>query len=395
MNIKLSLTLSLLLGSAVLFQGCSSSDDTDQTTNTTPAQTSTTIEGSTTLASGPRTESKATVCLDLNSDNVCNGNEPQAYTNSLGDYELTIDSEVTNGTIILVEGGISMLPQDENSTGLNTLQMLKYYNSTEGTQNVNAMSTLILQELQNSPSDTYEDILANVSTRYTINENTLLKDPIDVSGDLFGDGKKFFRYVAALEIRMNNSINNSVQRAASLQQAAETDSTTSPSDEELNSIISEYSTVFDDFLASISEYIDELSNSLGDWYDSIFDDEDVTTDPEPDPEPTEPTEIDISKEALQGTWYIVDASNDISCTTIVDDVMTVRESDGTSTELSAAFDNTKKSLMLSMGWISVDTILFTSYTSDRVFLGKYKSDGETMRGQYMTSESACLDLIRQ
>ena len=396
MNTKLSLTLSLLLGSAALFQGCSSTDDTTQpTTNTSPAEVSTTIQGSTTLASGPRTEQKATVCLDINSDNVCNDDEPQTNTDSAGDYTLTIDTEVADGTVMLVEGGFSMLPQDENSTGSNTLQMLKYYNSSEGDQNINALSTLILQELKDSPSNTYEEILANISSRRTIDKETLLQDPIDVSRDFFGDGNKFFRYVSALEISMNRRANSSVQRAAALQRASE--STTTPTDSEIDAIINEYSTVFDDFLASISEYINEVSTSIGNWYDSFFEEGTGTTEPEPEPEPepVEPVEVEITRQVLEGTWHIVDRSGDISCSTISGDTMVVREPDGTSTTLSLNYRDSDKSMSLVMGWIKVEDIYFDSYWSDKKFYAHYGSDGETMEGQLIATESACLDLIRQ
>lgn len=396
MNTKLSLTLSILLGSAALFQGCSSTDDTEQSNANT--NNPTVIEGSTTLASGPRTESKATVCLDLNNNNQCDDNEPQTHTNAVGDYKLTVDTEVSDGDIIVVEDGISMLPHDANSTGYNTLQMLKYYNSSEGKQNINVMSTVIVQELEANPSSTYEEVLATISNRYDYSEEMLLKDPIDVSTNILGDGSQYFRTVAALEIYMNRQAASAPQRAASLQRAAEADTTTAPTDDELDSIIDEYSTLFDDFLTSISEYIDELGTSLSDWYDSFFDDEIAdpeplpdgnTTNPDPDPEPEpepDPEPVEITRPALEGTWYIVDASNDITCSTIQGDSMVVVEANGAVTNLSLVYDDTAKSIKLSIGWVSVETIFFDTYYDDATFNGHYGSDGETMHGKNMTNQ---------
>ena len=315
----------------------------------------------------------------------------------IGDYKLTIDTEVSDGAIIVVEGGISMLPHDANSTGYNTLEMLKYYNSSEGKQNINVMSTVIVQELEANPSYTYEDVLANFSNRYGYSEDMLLNDPIDVSTNILGDGSEYFRTVAALEIYMNRQAASSPQRAASLQRAADANTTTAPTDDELDSIIDEYSTIFDDFLTSISEYIDELGTSLSDWYDSFFDGEEVITDPTPDPEPEpepepDPVEVEITRPALEGTWYIVDASNDITCSTIQGDSMVVVEANGAVTNLSLIYDDTAKSIKLSIGWVSVETIFFDTYYDDATFDGHYSSDGETMHGKNMSNQE-CRTLL--
>ena len=398
MNTKLSLTLSLLIGSVALFQGCSSTDDTIETTTgtTAPVQTSTTIEGSTTLMSSPlRAEEKATVCLDLDKNSICDTYEPQTHTDAIGDYVLTVDTAVSDGDIIIVEGGISMFPRDENSTNLNTLQFFKYFNSAENEQNINPMSTLIVQELQKS-SYTYEEILIKLSSDYYYSKEMLLNDPLDG----LDEESDYFKFVAALEIYMIRQANSSVQRASSLQRAVETTTTTdtnttAPTSEELDAIIAEYSTIFDDFIASVEEFFTDISDTLEDWYDSFLSDEtssenNTTVELIPD---SEREAVEVTRSVLNGTWYIVDASGDITCSTISsNDSMVVVEADGTETSLSLSYDDTAKSIELTVGWINVDTIIFDVYYNNATFTGHYASDGETMNGRNMTS-SECRTLL--
>ena len=179
---KLSLTLSLLLGMATLFQGCGSTEDAPVDNS----KKSTTIKGSTTL--GSLLSNDATVCLDTNNNKICDKGEPSTGTDALGKYKLTVDSSVDDGTLIIVQDGVNLLPP---ATGeQKNLKFYKQYQGSEDTQNINVFTTLVTNEMESNASSTYKDAVETVlsekfgnSTKCSFIDSALVtKDPISKKG---------------------------------------------------------------------------------------------------------------------------------------------------------------------------------------------------------------------
>ncbi len=391
---KLSLTLSLFIGMATLFQGCS---DTDTSYVAQPAdKVETTISGSTTLSSGFKSETKATVCLDENNDQECNEDEVSTQTDEHGQYTLVLDHEVKDGALLIAEGGLSRLPRDVNSSNVNTLALYKYYSSDEGNnaQNINPMSTVIVNDLIDNNSIDYKDTLSNIANKYDFDEDRLLDDPIDVSTtwySWFTDGPEFFEKVAALEIYLMKA-----QEAAKSPIRKATAQTTSPTDEELDTIIEENQSLFDEYLIAFQEYLDTLSQSLSDWYDAWTQEEaaqpPVAEEP-PVANPPAATQQPITRDVLNGVWYIIDKSGDKTCSYISsDDKISVTEADGATTNLTLTYkqiNTDSASILLKLGFFTADTIVFDKFMSDNSFDGHYTSDGETLKGVEMNSIANC------
>lgn len=384
---KLSITLSALLSSIVLFQGCS--NGTTEETSTPATSTTTVISGTTTRLSSPlNSAQKAVVCLDKNVNDSCDEDEPQTYTNASGEYELSVDGSVEDGEILLVTGGLNLLPTDANIT------LSKVYMSEEGAQNINAMSTVIADDLQQNPNHTYHDSLAQSAAEYNFSTDTMLSNPIENANNILGDGRAYATAVSAMEIILNGRHHSSAQRSALRATAAETNTTTeaAPTGDELNSVINEYSTMFNDYFTSVSEYFSSLATDLEDWYNSIVSGEEAggTTPPVVTPPVEDVVTIEITRALLDGVWYIIDQSGDKTCSLIASNgYMSVTEADGTTTELTMTYDNTRKSMQLSVGWITADTIMLTEYRSDGTFDGYYSSDNETLTGEKMDSLAVC------
>ncbi len=361
-----SLSLAILLGITTLFQGCGDTDEPQAAT------VSTTITGSTTLASGLRTESKSTVCLDLNDNTICDSEEPSAQTDIAGKYSLTVPSSVADGTIIIVEGGIDLLPL---TTAQDELKFIKYYQRSEGDQNINILSTLIVEEMALTPDNSYNEVKANIANRYSLNENDVDADPFVVQGD-------FLNRVIGLQALNYNQTLTAASPAPALNRVSEAD--TAPTGDALDDFVSDNASLLDEYLTLLGEYLD----AIADWYNSLWeDDEEVIVEV---PVVDTPVEEEITRDILNGVWYIIDASGDKTCSYIeANDDISVTEADGGTTDLSLDYDNTAKSMELSLGFFTADTIFFDKYMSNLTFEGHYGSDGETLDGVKMGSLSEC------
>jgi len=389
---KLSLSLSIMLGLATLFQGCS--DGGTSATAVKSNNKNVTISGSTTLSSGFKSETKATVCLDENSNQKCDEHETTVQTDEQGQYTLELNHEVKDGALLIADGGLSRLPREVNSSNLNTLTLYKYYASDEGSQNINPMSTIIVNDLLANTSSNYDDTISDIANKYNFNEDRLLDDPIDVSTtwySWFTDGPEFFEKVAALEIYLMK-----VQKAnkSPIHKAAAQD--TSPTDDELNTIITENQTLFDEYLKAFQEYLETLSQSISDWYDDWTKEEAAkppVAEKPPVVNPPAVTQEPITRSKINGVWYIIDKSGDKTCAYIdSSNNISVTEADGKTTNLSLTYkqiDANRASILLKLGFFTADTIVFDKYMSDSTFDGHYTSDGETLKGSSMSSIANC------
>ncbi len=389
---KLSLSLALMLGIATLFQGCSG-EEASTKDKKSDKKVEVTIAGATTLSSLFK---KATVCVDENSDKICNENEPKTTTTSEGLYELTIDHELAEGTLLVAEGGISMLPREENASTVNEISFYKYYSKNESVkeQNINPMSTIAVLYMEDNPSQGYENTLSTLANRYDLDESRLLDDPIAVSStwySWFTSGPEFLEKVAALDIYLNKT--GVTKHDTTKKAAANNDST--PTSDELDQILADNKTLFDEYWKALSDYIESLSTSLTSWYDDWMADEaaqDPQPEPDPDPKPAVPVQVNLTKTDLNGVWYIIDRSGDKTCSFIDGNNISVTEADGTTTNLTLSYkqiDPKRASIKLTLGFFTADTIVFDKYMNNRTFDGHYTSDGETLSGSSMTSITNC------
>ncbi len=372
---KLSLTLSLLLGMATLFQGCG------DTPEEAPTSDKTTIQGSATL--GSLLNNDATVCLDLNNNKVCDSDEPSTQTSPLGEYKLTVDGTVEDGTLIIAYEGVNLLPPPTGEH--QNLKFYKHYQQIEGSQNVNVFSSLVVHDMQDSLSTTYDDAKANIVAEYFTNSTKCasvdvkqaIKSPLDEGNELL----VCMNGLQALTYDTNTTL---------LQASAQRASTTGGSD--LDGYIEDNQTYYDSFLTAVDDYLDMFS----DWWDSFWsdtDEEPATEPPVVEEPPVTVVEKDIKRPDLNGVWYIIDQSGDKTCSLIdSNDNIKVTEADGTVTDLSLTFSKNGdiiESMTLKLGFFTADTINFAAYRSDFTFDGSYSSDGETLSGIKMDDYNVC------
>ena len=382
---KLSLSLFLLLGATALFQGCSSSKNEDAAVDNNTKK-STIIKGSATL--GSILNNDATVCLDVNNNKTCDEDEPSTQTNEVGQYKLIVDDTVDEGTLLIAQDGVNLLPPPPEKEEQTHLKFYKQYQNSEREQNINVFTTLVTNEIENNPSMTYKDAIKTViNDKFGDSENCafitsgiVVGDPIEKEGD-------FLRCMNGLQYITYNDDASPIKKSSPLRVAAEDNNSSS-----LDDYINESSDYFDQFLTSLTEYVDEFST----WFDSLFTDDtaenNVTTpdDNNTVPVDTERKEVEIVRDSLNGIWYIIDASGDKTCSDIrSNDKMSVTEADGKTTDLTLTFDNSKKTMLLKVGFFTADTINFTAYYDDETFTANYKSDGETMSGSKMDSLATC------
>ena len=382
---KSSLTLSLLIGITALFQGCGSTPEDTKSTK----ESSVTLSGASTLKSSRFDPEKATVCLDENSDNICNEDEPQSLVNDIGEYKIIVKTKPKDGTMIIATGGYSLLLRDDQNRSIkNVINMHKSYHQDENSANVNIMSHVVYLDMKEN-GFIYQESLKNIQQRYNYSTTSiLLEDPIRIAIEDKGiliDGPGVKYYYNAIEIEKFIALQITTKSAKKVvsrtEQAVIEEDTIIP---DLSDLIID-TTLFD-------SYLDDLTTYFNDFWNYLFGEE--TTDPQaPDEEEQpsrEPQLVEIQRDHLNGIWYIIDASGDKTCSDIrFNNDIAVTEADGGTTDLTLTYDNTKKTMLLKLGFFTADTIKFSAYYDNQTFNGNYESDGETLSGYKMDSLAAC------
>jgi len=209
MNLFNTLSIVTLL----LLTGCNSSTSTSTTkTKEIPSQKSTSIQGKSTLA-------KATICIDINRDSICNENEPQTISNDNGVYQIIYNKEIQEGSTLLAEDGFNLVLLEENNLHL----ALKGFFSKENKEtNINTITTLISNSLNSKTS--YIETKKRLAKKYNLDVNFIEKDPLLLLEDK--KNQNIFLTVRAIE---NNT----------LHPRNKTNSLASQKDENTNIIITE------------------------------------------------------------------------------------------------------------------------------------------------------------
>ena len=393
---KLSLTLSLLLGLATLFQGCS--DSTDSSVRN-PSTTTTSFSGRTTLAS--TSARSTTVCIDTNYNKQCDANEPTTSTDNEGAYSFTTTQTVEEGMLLIVKDGMSIIPfKDANKTKAENLQFYKSYQAQDYDQNINVISTLIANKLEENGDDDYQKAIndfANTYPKYIdpdngyfdsrIDKEDLTFDPIEESlawiSNPFEDITLLYFSAALQNIFYDNPDINIKSKAIVRSTAADGEPLTEQD-------------TLDDFYDVSASYFSDLTTYLEDFINWITtlgdaDDEGTTTGGSvPDEPVNKPQLVEIQRDNLNGIWFIIDASGDRTCSDIrSNNDIAVTEADGKTTNLSLTYDNNKKTMLLKLGFFTADTIKFSEYYDDETFNGNYESDGETLKGYKVATLDIC------
>jgi len=396
---KLSLSLSIMLGLATLFQGCSDGEKSPTAGKTSNKEV--TISGKATLASV--FNNKATVCLDTNNNKTCDKSEPTTTTDSEGAYSFTTKSTVKDGMLLIVSHGYTIIPlKDANDTVAQNIQFYKSYQSDDGDQNINIVSTLIADQLEVNDDNDYTlaiDDFANQYPKYIQEsssffgtDNYVLKedltlDPIDEAAGWFfgwfGSDKNLLKLNGALQ---------------SIKQDSIVIKSKAPSRSASNSTLPDESTL-DEFYNSSSEYFDELLSFIEDfinWVSSAGDSEPEEEDEDKgQPEIVDPIvkQEAITRNKINGVWYIIDKSGDKTCAVISsNNKISVTDTANKTTDLKLTYkqiNNNQASILLKLGFFTADTIIFDKYMDDRTFDGHYASDGETLKGSPIDTLANC------
>ena len=379
---KLSSTLSALITSVILFQGCTSSDEST-TTNKTNTQNSNKYEmlvkGKTTLASGYRVVSKATVCLDANHNNSCENSEEQTYTDANGNYSLSLINGIANGDTLVVIGGVSVLPLSNK----NSFTFKKIYNDAEASQNINIISDMVSNEVNIGLS--YDEAVNKISTTYNFSKKSLLSNPLDNVDDVVGEA--YFRFISALEV-------DTLSKSSVKQQNKFFDDNTTylPSVDEVSETLSEYSGVFDNFFISLKNFYGRALGVLG--LDDI--DENLESNISNIGGKLFFIPVPLTKNELVGSWY-VSSKGDKSCVYVSEyNNVTTFGQDGNLTTSRLILDGNLsniKSVEFEYSLFSSDKVLIQSFTAGHIFSGIYVSNSEDVVGTKIASLKKCKEKL--
>jgi len=268
--------LSISLISLVALAGCSSSTEN--------SQSSTTVSGTTTL-------SKAIVCVDENRDNQCNDSETKVQANDEGNYTLKYSGKLAENSSLLAQDGHNLILEKQN---LN-LRLKAAYNSEDSTTDINTMSTLIANSIENGSS--HSEAKNRIAQKYNLSLDIVDSDPIELLND--DSTQVLFLTTRAIE----NGVSNSSKFRAD---ANATVITEGDADSALDGIdIFDFD--LDAFINRLSEYFDYLKGIFSDYYCELTgscDDFNISKDLD---------SAIVTREALNGVWYLELEGNAESC----------------------------------------------------------------------------------
>ena len=323
-----------------LLSGCNTtSDDTKEQTQSTVKS----ISGQTTL-------SKGLVCLDVNNNKVCDESEASAQTDVDGSYTLELDTNVEDGTTLIAKDGYNLILQETN---LRRLEFYASYQRSEKSSNINTMTTLIYNKMDESLS--YKDSKAYFASKYNISNSNIAADPIKVA-------KSEPTLLQLIRQTEKTKVENAKKDAGSILPASsfraqDSNSSSTVTEDEVDATVEEGSYLdfdVDAFLATLQEYFD----SIKEYIYSFF-----TTDENVDLNESNGSEnIVITREVINGIWFIQeDNSTRESCMSIdnLDNltIYTKDPQDGSEVkdEYALEFDEAKSTLDLILAYTSVET----------------------------------------
>jgi len=154
-----------IISATLLLSGCGSSEQ-DETNTFTQSEQSFELKGVTTL-------SKATVCVDTNSNKSCDDNEQSTITNNEGEFSFQLASPLHEGETILSTGGHNLILDEKNDAGM---KLMSSYHNTKETLNITTLTTLVALAVENGQD--YNDAIEYVANRFNIESSLVDANPL-------------------------------------------------------------------------------------------------------------------------------------------------------------------------------------------------------------------------
>ena len=283
-------------------------------------------------------------------------------------------------------------------SALITKTILKFDISNSSEKVIGFLILRLIDEIEINKKS-YEDAIIFLTKEYSYDKKTLLSNPLDnYDVVILGNGKEYFEFVSGVEILIKEEI---AKKTSSTKNkffnfpffpsrgggttSAET-TTTVPTVEEVNTVVSENESIFDAFFTSLSEYYESFLSLFDDPTEELLEGEsDLSFDA---PAKVAP----ITREELNGAWYILTNSGDKACTYIQsNDTLSLTESNGDKTDLVLTIKgtiNNVSAMKLTYNGFSAETINMSEYMTNHTFKGSY-SNGETITGEKIKSLAIC------
>jgi len=160
--VKKSLRVLLATSLLLVIVGCGESENAKEDLTSTQS-----VSGKSTLAS-------AKVCLDTNANGLCDEQDVQSETDAAGLYTLSYDTDVKEGTLLIVEDGYNLVLEQNNNGRFRFVALL---DKSDTPNNINTISSLITQLVQERSYTRY-DAQRHLSESYNIALEDVLEDPI-------------------------------------------------------------------------------------------------------------------------------------------------------------------------------------------------------------------------
>ena len=173
-----STIFSSLVVATLIITGCGSSEEAKEDV------TKTSVIGKSSL-------SRATVCIDTNSDMHCNEDEVSTTTNEKGSYKLTYETTPKKGTQLIAEDGFNLITLRGNNGG----QVFSGSLDDDASHNINTFTTLIQERLKDKLS--YTEAKKEIAERFNLEADFIDQDPLALLED--EETQAYFLTVRAIE----------------------------------------------------------------------------------------------------------------------------------------------------------------------------------------------------
>ena len=368
MQIMKSLMLSTTL--ALFLVGCSDADKEEVERTPTVQQAPTFVSGQTTLAS-------AKVCLDINHNSQCDEDDINTTADATGYFTIESLDTIDAGTLLIAEDGYNLILEQNNN---GRFRFVSLYDETLSTNNINTITSLLAQLIseRNLSSDDAQEYLAS---RYNINLQELLDDPIALAGE---QKEALLLLIHGIESGYNEAMSTTTTRSALRAAAAQTSYVT-PNLEDTEDFLSDGSYLTYDvgtYITRISLKVESFLNEikyflvenlgLCIWYC--------------------PSGSQLKHEVLAGVWYVhPQFEGEDLCVEIDTQDNYLEYHDEGNRLYSIYFSEIKNKISIIDGWDVLDTYAVVGYDdANRFDLGR---DNNASRYTRMENLNACQERV--
>lgn len=352
---------------ALLLVGCSSSDETEvQQASVTQNSAPVYVNGQTTLAS-------AKVCLDINHNSQCDEEDLSTTADATGHYIMESSEAIAAGTLLIAEDGYNLVLEQNNN---GRFRFVSLYDEALSANNINTITSLLAQ-LANERNLSSEDAQAYLASRYDIDLQELLDDPIALAGER---REALLLLVHGIESGYDQAMNTPSRRSA-LRAAATQSTYVTPSLEDTEDFLSDGSYLSYDvgtymtrislkietFLNAVKYFLTDTFN-LCIWYC--------------------PSGSQLKHEVLAGVWYVhPQFEGEDICVEIDAQDNYLEHHDEGNRLYSIYFSEIKNRISIIDGWDVLETYAIVGYDdANRFDLGR---DNNASRYTRMENLDAC------